>query len=55
MKKRSANKLKFKKATISAFENDKLKGGCSVLVRQTEICITRDEKCPTHDEQCNPA
>lgn len=52
MKKRQVNKLEIKKSTVSAF--NEVKGGreCSVLVRDTEICITRDELCPTRNEDC---
>ena len=52
---RNTRSLDLNKKSISRLNEETVKGGraeCSVLVRDTEICITRDEMCPTHNEEC---
>ncbi|MGH1386758.1 hypothetical protein [Kordia sp.] len=55
---RNTRSLDLNKKSISRLNEETVKGGraeCSVLVRDTEICITRDEMCPTRNEDCELA
>jgi hypothetical protein len=52
---RSARSLNLNKKSVSKLNEETVNGGraqCSILVRDTEVCFTKESPCATYNALC---
>ena len=52
---RNTRSLNLNKKSVSRLNEETVKGGaaeCSLILENTEVCITKESPCPTYNVRC---